>query len=118
MLSDNIALTDGAWVHRRGILVWQHQEWEPPGPAEFMDELIACPTCRARLTQHCRTFSGRHRKPHGTRLVSRRCGCGEVLRYGRQRCDECRDDARRANARVSMRNTRARRRANDQEEAA
>lgn len=57
--------------------------------------LIACPTCRTTLDRHCQTGTGRHRVDHGTRLVERRCPCGERLQYGKKMCEPCRLEARR-----------------------
>ncbi|WP_425490171.1 zinc finger domain-containing protein [Nocardioides soli] len=74
-------------------------------------KMIACPTCRARVDQMCRTTTGRTRSPHPTRLVIKRCPCGEPINPGRKVCDDCRAEARRINGRNGMRATRARRQA-------
>lgn len=101
-------LHGGRWVPVRGILRWVPSDSErapeaTPGPApeparHLFDpmRLIACPTCRARLAEPCRTTSGTTRTAHAARLVARVCKCGEKpyapsARY----CTTCRDAARR-----------------------
>lgn len=118
----SLGLTDGRWVPRGAILEWEPGELTPAGsmpapeplptltPADVA-KMIACPVCLARVDQMCRTTTGRHRAPHPARLVIKRCPCGEPIKAGRKVCDDCRAEARRVNARIGMRNTRARRRA-------
>ena len=106
------ALTGGVWtLGPNRVLVWVTVAEVLAADRYDVGMLIACPTCHARVDQLCRTRTGRHRSPHLNRLVVKRCGCGERLGYNRKLCDGCRDGARRENARIGMRNTRARRRA-------
>lgn len=108
------------WRLRCGVLVAVAEESPPEPPTapqrppltgpEFA-RMIACPTCHARVDQMCQTTTGRHREPHASRLVARRCSCGEVLAPGKKVCALCRAEARRINGRNGMRATRARRRA-------
>lgn len=55
-------------------------------------DLIACPTCHARLDESCRTPSGHTTTEHGSRLAGRRCPCGMALAPRRRLCDLCRDE--------------------------
>lgn len=66
---------------------------KPDKPAKALDvsQLIACPTCRAKVTESCRTRSGHTTKPHGSRLAPRLCPCGSLLAPRRRYCDPCRD---------------------------
>jgi hypothetical protein len=73
--------------------------------------MIACPTCHARVDQMCHTATGHHREPHATRLIPKRCPCGELVEAGKKVCEDCRALARRENGRRGMQATRARRRA-------
>lgn len=54
-------------------------------------DLVACPTCRARVDECCRTPSGHTRPPHKSRLAPRLCPCGAPLARRRRYCDPCRD---------------------------
>lgn len=102
-------LEDGTWEPDGPILRWTPA---PLLPSFQRDHLyLACPTCHARIDQLCRTRTGHHRTPHTSRLVPKRCGCGETIGFNRKLCDTCRDDARRENGRRGMQATRARRRA-------
>lgn len=96
-------LTQGAWVPRGGILVWQptgpvvapfrtRRKGRPrttAQPRERLD-LIACLTCHALIHQPCRTTGGQPTPDHAGRLVTRRCPCGGVLRPHAQLCVPCR----------------------------
>lgn len=83
----------------------------PPKPRIDFTQMIACPVCRVRVTEMCRTTTGRTRADHVTRILPRRCTCGDVLQVGKKLCNRCRAQARRENGRRGMRNTRARRKA-------
>lgn len=82
----------GRWVTVRGIKRWDSTPQPDPRP-KFSD-LIACPTCRATITQGCRSTGGLPREPHTTRLVSRRCMCGSLLARKKQMCETCREKSR------------------------
>lgn len=84
------------WV-RRGLVLVADLEPPPPSPAPRpVHELIACPTCRARVDESCRTPAGNVREPHTTRLVARTCPCGASLAPRKQLCERCRQAARTA----------------------
>lgn len=66
------------------------------GHPEDLADLIACPLCRATLTEPCRTPGGNW-TTHPVRLVSRRCPCGNPPASGSSFCtQECRTTARTA----------------------
>lgn len=94
---DAVELTNGRWVPRGGILVWVA---DPPPLALVpkprvvdLADLIACPTCQAKVTEACKTIGG-YTTAHPKRLVSRRCPCGSTLEPKRTMCDECREKSR------------------------
>lgn len=105
-------LAEGRWVtNGRGTLVWQDD------PTPLIDQarvdvalLIACPTCHAKVTEICRTRSGRRTTPHDSRLAPRLCCCGTLLAPRARYCEPCRDEANRASKRESQRRIRAARR--------
>lgn len=76
-----------------------------------LTRLIACPACRAKVTETCRTSSGHTRTPHDCRLAPRLCICGAVLAGHRRYCDFCRDEVNRINKRDHLRRRRAQQRA-------
>lgn len=86
-------LANGEWV-RHGM-IWR---WHPAPDAEpEVDEpdphdLIACPTCMARMDEHCRSYDGRD---HAARLVKRVCSCGGPIRPREPICGWCRVEAAR-----------------------
>jgi hypothetical protein len=85
--------TEGQWVQRGMVL--RFIPAPPPEPRRVAD-LIACPLCRATLSEPCRTAAGNW-TTHDVRLVSRRCPCGNRPREGSHFCtDECRREARAA----------------------
>jgi hypothetical protein len=99
-------LEDGAWIKRGHIVVWVPAA--PPPRKVDLSTLVACPTCRARVVQSCRTKSGHTTAAHANRLVQRRCGCGRDLPGQRRYCDECRDERNRMSKRAwSQRQARA-----------
>lgn len=53
-------------------------------------DLIACPTCGARVDESCRTTTHHRRTPHVDRLTPQLCPCG-ASRRGRFRtyCPRC-----------------------------
>ena len=79
----------GPWVQRGGIKVFVETAAEPK--RYDLGQLIACPTCRAKVTETCRTKNGRRTTPHGSRLAPRLCPCGSLLGWKRRLCDSCRD---------------------------
>jgi hypothetical protein len=92
----DLGLHGGRWVPVKGVLRWQPSDADTAPTARDITTLIACPLCRATLTEHCRTSSGRNRWPHhSVRLVSRRCECGEVAQAGKKVCEVCQTKARR-----------------------
>jgi hypothetical protein len=111
-LFDDIALTDGEWRNVGGI-----QRWVSTKPRRRdidVHDLIACPTCFARVDETCRTRGGNVTGPHGSRLAPRLCSCGGRLKHQRRMCDACAHEA----TRISKRDYLRRRRANDKEAAA
>lgn len=106
-----VPLTGGAWVPTgRGTVVWEpdkvRRERQPPRPPIDLTDLIACPTCRAKVTESCRTPSGHTTTPHGSRLAPRLCLCGELLTWRRRLCDPCAAKALRASKRDYLRRLR------------
>ena len=95
-------LADGAWRFDpwRRVQVWV----ETPGAQRVeevdLSELLACPTCHARVDQTCRTKSGHRTTPHGNRIVPRQCKCGRALAPRKRFCDECRAETRRSTKRA------------------
>lgn len=86
-----------AWRHQGLVLVKYEPEPapdpEPPAPIRVHD-LIACPTCHARVDERCRSATGTPRVPHVNRLAPQLCPCGELLAWKKQLCEECRREAR------------------------
>lgn len=109
-MSEQIELTHGRWTLHGSILTWTPDdptEWLRATERRPIDRLIACPACRANVTQPCRTKTGHTRTAHACRLAPRLCPCGSVLAAQRRLCDGCRDDSRRASKRDYLRRRRA-----------
>lgn len=111
---DALGLAGGSWQSRHGVQVWVaevRRPLEPPPPLIAL--LIACPFCRAKVNQTCRTPAGNPRTPHVVRLAPRLCECGSRLARKKLRCPPCAVEARRRTYRLrEMRQpTRGRRRA-------
>jgi hypothetical protein len=106
-------LTDGRWAPDGLILRWTPADQLPPLQRDAHDIalLIACPTCRVKVSQRCRTRTGNPRMPHPTRLVAKKCGCGNALGRWRKLCDACHLRNKRESTREASRRLRARRRA-------
>jgi len=92
-------LYGGNWVNDGGIQRWVPWETETPETPPVLD-LIACPTCRATVTETCRTKLGHRTSDHSTRLLSRRCECGREAPRGCRWCGRCRAERDRAKKRV------------------
>lgn len=90
---DEVALVGGRWEpNGRGTLRWVTANPRPAlEPVKAFVDLIACPACRAKVTDSCRTDSGGPRSPHVNRLVSRRCPCGSLLEPFKRLCLTCRE---------------------------
>jgi len=73
-----VILTQGAWVHRGPILVWEPRGELPRAEVHELRPvaLIACHVCRARITDPCRNRYGQVTHAHKGRL-RRACSCGE-----------------------------------------
>lgn len=108
-MSSAAVLTEGRWVVRGGIAHWS----DAPEVAEVRDlkakpkrrrldvgTLIACPRCRAKVTETCKTTGGNPTAEHAERLVSRRCPCGERVAWKKQLCEPCRASARKQTYRL------------------
>lgn len=110
-------LTGGTWVLRGLVKVWQPDP--EPEPEPVVDEtpaltlvpepvkvanLIACPTCGAKVGQGCRTPGGWSTRPHADRLAPRLCPCGARPEGARRYCEPCRIEARRETWRTYARN--------------
>jgi hypothetical protein len=74
-------------------------------------DLIACPTCHARMDELCRTSGGYTRRPHTNRLVRKVCPCGATLGYHKGLCEPCLRRNLRYRKRIQQRRRLARRRA-------
>lgn len=91
------------WIQRGPIKVAVEVPDEPPPVAapepepRRIHDLIACPTCHARVDETCRTRSGHTTTPHSSRLAPRLCPCGSQLAARRRYCDPCRDRIDQAN---------------------
>ena len=86
--TEDIALTFGEWRPApNGILRWVPE----PKPVRVKDDpaAIACPKCRARADQTCRTKKGHKTTDHAARIIPRCCPCGTPVGYKKQRCDAC-----------------------------
>lgn len=117
MKADDTALEGGRWVLRGNIQVWVPEDpfaWGLVRTERKLADLIACPSCHAKVTEPCRTSSGHTTTPHSCRLTGRLCECGATLTSQRRMCDPCRDDS----LRVSKRDYLRRRRAAVRQEAA
>lgn len=97
-----VTLHGGEWVRRGLIRVWVPRD--EPEVEEVEDhplnvhtlrrgDLIACPTCKARLSEPCLRANGeRAGNPHRTRLAPRSCPCGGWLPpTGERLCLSCRE---------------------------
>lgn len=88
----SLALEDGEWV---GSVV---RRWKPnlavvPQPKVYdLRELIACPTCHAKVTESCVTKTGHRTTNHGSRLAPKLCPCGDWPRPNCVYCEPCRAD--------------------------
>lgn len=88
-------LTGGHWApNSRGVQVWVRDDPAPvyiePQRPVALDQMIACPTCHAKVTQTCRTKTGNRTHDHGSRIVPRMCPCGEPIDGRASYCAECR----------------------------
>lgn len=102
-----IGLSGGQWVpDRRGVMRWEQTEEVLPEPTPI-HELIACPTCHARVDETCKTATGRITTPHGSRLTPRLCGCGVVLAKQKRLCSPCAEESSRVSKRDYLRRKRA-----------
>lgn len=72
-----------------------------------LSKLIACVTCRATVTQTCRTRTGHTREPHDTRVAPRLCACGAVPPTGHVMCAPCAAESIRVSKRDYLRRRRA-----------
>jgi len=70
-------------------------------------ELIACPTCHAKVTETCRTKSGHTTTPHHSRLAPRLCPCGELPISNGAYCRPCGFESIRVSKREHLRRLRA-----------
>lgn len=90
---EEVALTGGRWVNVRGVMRWEQNE---AAKVETVADLVACPTCGAKLSEPCRTGSGNATR-HVDRVLPRRCPCGNPMQPGSFFCtSECRSQARAA----------------------
>jgi hypothetical protein len=90
-------LANGEWVRDGLIWRWVQNQPEPEEadpPTYQPHDLIACPTCHARMDEHCKRKSGRQNE-HSTRLVKRVCVCGGPVRPREPMCGWCRAEAER-----------------------
>lgn len=99
------------WVPRAGVLVAVQTEPPPPPPLVDVHQLIACPTCRARVDETCKSATGHRTTPHASRLAPRLCPCGASLAPRRRLCDPCAAKALRVSKRDYLRRRRAAQRA-------
>lgn len=90
-------LSDLEWVTIDGIKVARPRRRatpaEPLTPADVA-QMIACPTCQAKVCEPCRTPAGNSTE-HVLRLVPRRCQCGALLAPKCTFCETCAEVARR-----------------------
>lgn len=85
-------LEGGEWVLRGLTMRWEPAPTRPislPPPLRQPHDLIACPTCLARMDEFC-TRPGSKRHSHDTRLVKRVCACGGTVRPREPMCGFCR----------------------------
>jgi hypothetical protein len=106
---EQIGLAGGKWVPRRGVLVWTPDS-KGNRRAINVHDLIACPTCRARVDEVCRTETGHSTKPHASRLAPRLCPCGANVRPQATYCHDCAREEMRRSKRDYLRRRRADRR--------
>lgn len=96
---DSHALAGGRWVTVGLTQRYVLDDPEPiePEPVIPVRELppsaIACPTCKATVTETCRSATGQRSKDHAARWVKRQCPCGEPVGKGQTACDACRERA-------------------------
>lgn len=99
--SDAIALPAGRWIPKGGILIFKAAPEPirelPADPSEAsISQLIACPVCRATVTQRCRTRNGFSTSPHAVRATPRLCACGSLPEPWASYCTRCAKAKRRA----------------------
>jgi hypothetical protein len=105
-------LTDGSWQVVRGVQRWVPDVVGTPVRPEWdVRLLVACPKCKAKVDQTCRTKGGFPSAPHVRRLAPRLCPCGGLVAPHRKLCERCRRVARLATNREYLRRWRAARRA-------
>ena len=88
--TEEIQLTDGRWVRRGLTLMWVA---DPKPERQVPRELIACPKCRATVTESCRTKNGHRTSDHLERLAPRLCACGHPPKQSSRYCERCARDA-------------------------
>lgn len=99
---DGVELTDGQWVTVGAIKKWVPNPTalpvvdEPDPPTLLPRDLIACPTCLAKMDERCEGMS--RGRSHSARLVKRVCSCGDSLRPGEPMCGLCRVEQERGAA--------------------
>lgn len=82
---------DAPQWQRRGLILVAKPPTPPPMTERRRDigDLIACPSCHARVTECCRTKSGHTTRDHSCRLVPRLCPCGTPLLPRKRYCVPC-----------------------------
>ena len=88
-------LTVGHWENTRGG-VWRWVPGPTPlvAPKPIPTNLVACPYCRAKVSQSCKSSGGNSVAPHSVRLAARLCPCGDIPAPRRRYCEPCRLAAR------------------------
>lgn len=97
----------GQWAKKGLVRVWVPNDEPERDTRTWLADLIACPTCHAKVTETCRTRSGHTTTPHGSRLAPRLCLCGSLLAPQRRLCDPCRKSAIQASKNEHLRRIRA-----------
>ena len=82
------------------------RENRSPLPAQ----LVACPTCGAKVNQQCRTSGGHPAASHKSRIVARLCDCGAKTAANKTMCDPCSQESRREVVRAAQQRYRERQR--------
>lgn len=90
---DYDVLAGGEWVQRGMVWRWQADpdiQPEPEPKSYRPHDLIACPTCLARMDEKCRNNDvARPTRDHEARLVKRVCSCGGSVRPREAMCRLC-----------------------------
>ena len=83
-------LVGGRWVNEKGVQRWVADPTPLAAPKPVRTRLVACPYCRAKVRETCKSSGGNPVLPHSVRLAARLCPCGDLPAPRKRYCEPCR----------------------------